>query len=147
MGLAAGEFLMNPEVKHEQTKPHKQESAIPSGTERIQARRVYVPQVDILESEQALLLVADMPGVDENGVDITVEKNILTIKGAVVAEVPAGYKLSYEEYGVGDYERSFTLPNEIDREGIQATIKEGVLTLTLPKVKQALARKVTVVAG
>jgi HSP20 family molecular chaperone IbpA len=138
---------MNPEVKNEQVNLHKQESATPDGTERTQARRVYVPQVDILESEQALVLVADMPGVDENGVDVTVEKNILTIKGAVVAEVPAGYKLSYEEYGVGNYERSFTLPNEIDRDGIQATIKEGVLTLTLPKAQQALSKKVTVVAG
>ena len=138
---------MNPEVKNEQVNLHKQESATPDGTERTQARRVYVPQVDILESEQALVLVADMPGVDENGVDVTVEKYILTIKGAVVAEVPAGYKLSYEEYGVGNYERSFTLPNEIDRDGIQATIKEGVLTLTLPKAQQALSKKVTVVAG
>ncbi|MGE5195575.1 MAG: Hsp20/alpha crystallin family protein [Deltaproteobacteria bacterium] len=138
---------MNPEVKHEEAHPHKQESTTPQGTERIQARKVYVPQVDILETDQALLLVSDMAGVDEKGVDITVEKNILTIKGTVVSDVPAGYKLSYEEYGVGDYERSFTLPNEIDRDGIQATIKDGVLTLTLPKAKQALAKKVTVAAG
>ncbi len=138
---------MNPEVKHEEGKPHKQESATPEGTERIQARRVYVPHVDILESDHSLLLVADMPGVDENGIDITIEKNILTIKGTVVSAVPAEYKLTYEEYGVGDYERSFTLPNEIDREGIQATIKDGVLKLTLPKAKQAVAKKVTVVAG
>ncbi len=138
---------MNPEVKHEESKPHKQESATPDGTERIQSRRVYVPQVDILESDHSLLLVADMSGVDENGVDITIEKNILTIKGSVVSVVPEGYKLSYEEYGVGDYERSFTLPNEIDRDGIQATIKDGVLKLTLPKAKQAVAKKVTVAAG
>jgi HSP20 family protein len=138
---------MNPEVKHEDANPHKQESVVPHGTERIQARKIYVPQVDILETEQALLLVSDVPGVDEGGVDITVEKNILTIKGTVQAEVPAGYKLSYEEYGVGDYERSFTLPNEIDRDGIQATIKDGVLKLTLPKVKQAVTKKVTVAAG
>jgi HSP20 family molecular chaperone IbpA len=138
---------MNPEVKHEEAKAHKQESATPDGTERIQSRRVYVPHVDILESDRTLLLVADMPGVDENGVDINIEKNILTIKGTVVSEVPEGYSLNYEEYGVGDYERSFTLPNEIDRDGIQATIKDGVLKLTLPKAQQAVAKKVTVVAG
>jgi HSP20 family molecular chaperone IbpA len=138
---------MNPEVKHEEAKPHKQESATPEGTERIQSRRVYVPHVDILETDDTLLLVGDMPGVDENGVDVTIEKNILTIKGSVVRGVPAGYKLSYEEYGVGDYERSFTLPNEIDRDGIQATIKDGVLKLALPKAKQAVAKKVTVTAG
>jgi HSP20 family molecular chaperone IbpA len=138
---------MNSEMKHDDTNPHKQESVTPHGTERIQARKVYVPQVDILETEQALLLVSDMPGVDEGAVDITVEKNILTIKGTVQGEVPAGYKLSYEEYRVGDYERSFTLPNEVDREGIQATIKGGVLELTLPKVKQAVTKKITVAAG
>jgi HSP20 family molecular chaperone IbpA len=126
---------------------HKHESETPHGTERIQARRVYVPLVDIVETDQALLLIADMPGVDQSGVDVNVEKNILTIKGTVGNEVPEGYKLSYEEYGIGDYERSFTLPNEIDRDGIQATIKDGVLRLTLPKAKQAVAKKVTVVAG
>jgi HSP20 family protein len=51
------------------------------------------------------------------------------------------------EYGVGDYERSFTLPNEIDRECIQATVKHGVLKLTLPKAQQAVAKKITVAAG
>jgi HSP20 family molecular chaperone IbpA len=126
---------------------HKHESETPQGIERIQARKVYVPQVDIVETDEALLLIADMPGVDQSGVDVNVENNILTIKGTVRDEGPDGYRLSYEEYGIGDYERSFTLPNEIDRDGIQATIKDGVLRLTLPKAKQAVARKVAVVAG
>ena len=138
---------MQTDVHKNETNLHKQESATPHGTERIQSRKVFVPQVDILETDQALILVSDMPGVDEHGVDVTVEKNILTIKGAVSADAPAGYTLSYEEYGVGDYERSFTLPNEIDRDGIQATIKDGVLKLTLPKARQAVAKKVTVAAG
>jgi len=138
---------MNPEVKTEESSRHKHESATPHGTERIQSRKVYVPLVDIVESEQALHLISDMPGVDDQGVDITIEKNILTIVGKVTAEVPEGYKLSYEEYGVGDYERSFTLPNEIDRDGIQATMNDGLLRLTLPKVRQAVARKVAVTAG
>jgi len=138
---------MNPEVKREDGNPQKQESETPSGTERIKARKVYVPVVDILETDQALLLVSEMPGVDEAGVDVTIEKNILTIKGTVASHVPAGYKLSYEEYGIGDYERSFTLPNEIDRGAVQAAIKDGVLKLTLPKVKQAATRKVAVTAG
>jgi HSP20 family protein len=126
---------------------HKHESETPHGTERIQARKVYVPLVDIVETDQALLLIADMPGVDQSGVDVNIEKNILTMRGTVGNEVPKGYKLSYEEYGIGDYERSFTLPNEIDRDGIQATIKDGVLRVTLPKAKQAVAKKVPVVAG
>lgn len=138
---------MNSEAKVEQAPAQKQESSSPNGSERIHARKVFVPLVDIVETEQALLLVSELPGVDESGVDVTIEKNILTIKGTVGRETPDGFKLGYEEYGVGDYERSFTLPNEIDREGIQASMRDGVLTLTLPKTKQAVARKVTVTAG
>lgn len=127
--------------------PAKQESSTPQGTERTKARKVYVPLVDIVESGDVLTLVADMPGVDENGIDITVEKNVLTVRGTVHGDVPEGYELSYEEYGVGDYERSFTIPNEIDRDGISATIKDGVLKLSLPVSKQAASRKIAVAAG
>jgi HSP20 family molecular chaperone IbpA len=138
---------MNPHVVQEPPSPPKQESEPPQGAERTKARKVYVPHVDIVENDETLLLFADMPGVDEHGVDVTVEKNVLTLKGTVGAETPAGFELSYEEYGVGDYERSFTLSNEIDRDAIHATIKDGVLKLTLPKVKQAVTRKVAVNAG
>src|SRR5262245_13546208 len=129
---------MNAEQQNEASAPTKQESETPLGTERTKARRVFVPLVDIVETDQTLLLIADMPGVDERGVDVTVEKNILSVRGTVEGEIPPGYKLSYEEYGVGDYERSFTLPNEVDRDGIEAAIKDGVLKLTLPKAKQAV---------
>lgn len=138
---------MNTEAKVEQAPVQKQESSNPNGSERIHARKVFVPLVDIVETDQALVLFSDMPGVDESGVDVTIEKNILTIKGNLGEERPHGFKPGYEEYGVGDYERSFTLPNEIDREGIQASMRDGVLTLTLPKANQAVARKVTVTAG
>ncbi|MGQ0633916.1 MAG: Hsp20/alpha crystallin family protein [Planctomycetaceae bacterium] len=138
---------MQPEVKHETATVAKQESETPQGSERTRARKVYIPFVDIVETEQALLLIADVPGVDEQGVDVTIEKNVLTLRGAVAAETPAGHELGYEEYGIGDYERSFTLPNEIDRDGIRAEIKDGVLKLTLPKIKQAVARKVAVTVG
>ncbi|MBS0266984.1 MAG: Hsp20/alpha crystallin family protein [Planctomycetes bacterium] len=138
---------MNPEVKQEDTATVKKESTTPQGTERTKARKVYVPAVDILETDTSLLLIAEMPGVDEHGVDITIEKNILTIKGAVFDPVPEGYQLAYGEYGVGDYERSFTLTNEIDRDNVQATIKHGLLKLTLPKVKQHATRKVAVTVG
>src|SRR5258708_35685233 len=106
---------------------HKHESETPHGTERIQARKVYVPLVDIVETDQALLLIADMPGVDQSGVDVNVEKDILTIKGTVGNEVPEGSKLSYEEYGIGDYERSFPLLNEIDTVAFMSTITDCVL--------------------
>jgi HSP20 family molecular chaperone IbpA len=137
----------NAAIKSDDANVHKQESATPQGSERIQARKIYVPLVDIVETSDALVLVSELPGVDQNGVDVVIEKNVLTIRGKVDDHVPQGFKLSYEEYGIGDYERTFTLPNEIDRDRVQAMMKDGVLKLTLPKVKQAAARKVAVTAG
>jgi len=134
-------------IKTDEASLHKQESATPQGSERTKARKVYVPLVDIVETDNALVLISDMPGVDQSGVDVVIEKNMLTITGKVDEQVPEGFKLTYEEYGIGDYERSFTLPNEIDRDAVQAIMKDGVLKLTLPKVKQAAARKVAVTAG
>jgi len=137
----------NKTKNQDEANREKQESSTPEGSERIQARKVYVPLVDIVETGDALVLVSEMPGVDQAGVDVVIEKNVLTIRGTVNDQVPEGFKLSYDEYGVGDYERAFTIPNEIDREAVQATMKDGVLRLTLPKVKPAAAKKVTVVAG
>jgi HSP20 family molecular chaperone IbpA len=137
----------NATINQDEANLHKQESSTPEGSERIQARKVYVPLVDIVETGDALVLISDMPGVDQAGVDVVIEKNILTIRGKIDDQIPAGFKLSYDEYGIGDYERTFTIPNEIDRDAIQATMKDGVLRLTLPKVKPAAAKKVTVVAG
>src|SRR5690348_16655379 len=112
--------------------------------ERTRNREVYVPQVDILESENPITLLVDMPGVADDGVDVTIEKNLLTVKGTVPEETVEGHSLSYSEYGVGDYERSFTISNEVDREGVEAVLKNGVLKLVLPKAKHALTHKVTV---
>jgi len=110
-------------------------------------RRVYVPRVDIYESSDDIVIVADMPGVDESSVDIALEKNVLTINGQVEPEQPENYRLAYAEYGVGDYRRTFTLSNRIDQENIKATVKNGVLRLWLAKVGPAKAKKITVNAG
>ena len=104
------------------------------------------PHVDLIDSGEAIILWADVPGADESSVDITLEKNTLTIKAAVQPPQFAGMKPFVSEYPVGDYERSFIISDEIDREGIEAVVTQGVLKLTLPKNKQ-VARKVTVKAG
>ncbi|HMY54560.1 MAG TPA: Hsp20/alpha crystallin family protein [Candidatus Obscuribacter sp.] len=114
--------------------------------ESTRAGRVFVPRADIFESQDKLVVLADMPGVDESSVEITVENNILTLQGFVKAPVRDGYRPVLTEYGVGDFRRSFTLSNAIDREGIEAACKNGVLTLTLPKSKSLLPKKVTVKA-
>jgi HSP20 family molecular chaperone IbpA len=125
----------------------KKEASVPEGVERTKPRRVFKPDVDIIEEKDGTVLTADLPGVDDKTLDITLEKNIITIRGRVEHEIPAGYRLVYGEYEVGDYERAFTLSDEVDKEKIQATIKNGVLKLVLPKAAAVKARKITITAA
>ena len=122
----------------------KKEAELEKGVERTRAKRVFTPAVDIVEQKDYILLFADMPGVDEKSVDITLDKDSLTIHGSVEPETHKGYRLAISEYGTGDYERTFTVSNEIDREKIIASVKDGVLRLTLPKVAVAGTRKIPV---
>jgi HSP20 family molecular chaperone IbpA len=115
--------------------------------ERTRDRVAFVPRADIYETDEAIVLVADMPGVDGNTLDITLEKGVLTLNGAVEPQAPEGYSLAYAEYRVGDYVRSFSLSDEIDQEAIEATLKDGVLRLTLPKITEARITKIAVKAG
>ena len=118
-----------------------------TGAERTRDRPAFVPRADIYETDDGIFIVADMPGVDESSLDITLENNVLTINGYVEPVPPQGYSLVYSEYREGDYVRSFRLSDEIDRSGIDATLKDGVLRLHLPKVKEARMRKIAVKAG
>jgi HSP20 family molecular chaperone IbpA len=122
----------------------KQEAKTPEQGERTSDRRMYSPNVDILEKANDIIVVADMPGVDENSVDITLEKNVLTIYGRVEAEIPQNLRLARAEYGIGDYQRVFTLTDEINRDKIHATVRNGVLKLILPKAETAKTRKIQV---
>ena len=118
-----------------------------SDAERTRDRPAFVPRADIYETDEAIVVVADMPGVDENSIDITLEKDVLTINGFVEPATPEGYSLAYAEYRVGDYQRAFALSNQVDRDGIEASLKDGVLRLHLPKVTEAKTRKIAVKAG
>jgi HSP20 family molecular chaperone IbpA len=120
----------------------KQELQAPEGAEPTRPRKIFIPRADIIETPDTLTVVVDMPGVDEKSVDVTVEKNILTLHGTVAGEAPAGYTLSYAEYEMGDWHREFVLSDEVKRDGIQAAVKNGVLRLTLPKAEPA--RKIQV---
>lgn len=124
----------------------KQEVEVAEGAERTRPGRAYVPRTDIYETEEALVLLADMPGVDQNTLDITLEKNVLSIRGQVEMQNPDNYNLAYAEYEVGDYERNFTLSDGIDTDNISASIKNGVLQINLPKAGPAKAKKINVSA-
>lgn len=110
-------------------------------------RKVYVPKVDIYETGDGMVLLIDMPGVDEKSVDVTLDRNVLTIQGKVEPEQFEGYSLAYTEYATGDYQRAFTISDEIDREKIEAVVKNGVLKIKLHKAEQAKARKIAITAG
>ncbi|GAB4485117.1 MAG: Hsp20/alpha crystallin family protein [Thermodesulfovibrionales bacterium] len=124
----------------------KKEAEVVEGTERTRTQRVYVPDTDIVERKDDIVVIADMPGVDEGSVEITLEKNILRICGKVSPAFPEGYRLALSEYGIGDYERAFTLSSEINRDRIKGTIKDGVLRLVLPKAEAVKTRKIQVTA-
>lgn len=125
-------------------EPQEKEQA---QVERTRSATVYTPDVDILEKEDSIIVFADMPGVDEKSVDITLEKDVLSIYVRVEPEVPEKHQLLHAEYGVGDYQRSFTISNEIDRDKIEARVKNGVLRLVLPKAPAAKTRKIAIQAG
>ncbi len=118
-----------------------------TGAERTRDRLAFAPRADIYETDEAITVVADMPGADENSVDITLENNVLTINGYVEPQQPEGHSLAYAEYQVGDYQRAFTLSDQIDRDGIEAVVKDGVLRLYLPKITEAKKRKIAIKAG
>jgi HSP20 family protein len=124
----------------------KKEATATDRIERTWATSVYTPQVDIIERKNDIIVYADMPGVDENSVDINLEKNVLSIFGKVENEGIADHNQAYTEYGIGNYERVFTLSDEIDRDRIQASAKNGVLKLVLPKTEAQKSRKITVKA-
>lgn len=114
------------------------------GTEPTRAGRVYTPRVDIYETGDRLVLLADMPGVDTDDLDIRVESDELTIHGRVDETPVEGHQPAWREYGQGDYHRTFLLPEEVDTEKIDATLKQGVLRLELPKAESAKPRKIEV---
>lgn len=125
----------------------KQEIAPFEEQERTRDRRLYIPRTDIYETDEKIVVLADIPGADEKSIEITLEKNVLTIRAYPGPEEPENYGITYAEYGLGDFERSFTISNEIDRDKIEAAVKSGVLTLNLPKASRARTQKIAIKSG
>lgn len=104
---------------------------------------IYVPAVDIYESADELTLLADMPGVSSEHVEIDLNNDQLTIRGTVAVEDGPGTPL-LQEYSVGDYYRQFTVSSLIDQSKIEASMKDGVLRVVLPKAEASKPRKISV---
>jgi HSP20 family protein len=103
-----------------------------------------LPTADIYESNDALNVVLEMPGVDKNSVDIRVEDSVLKIEGRLDFSKYQGLQPLYTEYNVGHYSRSFRLSSKIDQNKIAAELNDGVLSLVLPKVEEAKPRTIEV---
>ena len=114
------------------------------GQEKTRAGRFFLPEVDIQELNDSLKLFADMPGVKQSDVEVTLDKGILTIVGTVSTEVYQKLTPLYTEYNVGNYFRQFELNEDIDAQRINASMRDGVLELTLPKSKRARPRRIEV---
>ena len=110
-------------------------------------RPVFFSPANIYETRDSIVVLAEMPGVGPEGVDITLERGVLTIRGRNAANEHTGYQRVYNEYAEGDYERVFTLSENIDRERIEATFKDGVLHLVLPTAETAKPRKIELKAS
>ena len=126
------------------TSVQKKESENVNKTERTRSGKVFTPATDIVETPDHIILSVDMPGVDEKNIHITLENNVLTIRGDVIQDSPDNYNLLYSEYDNGDYYRSFTLSNKIDRDKIEAKYKNGVLRLYLPKAEELKPRQIKI---
>lgn len=106
--------------------------------------RTFIPAADVFETADEYRLLADMPGVSQEDLDVTLEKNILTLRGGRPEPAPKGFTPAWREYESGRYERTFALPDEIDRERIEAKLRDGVLELHLPKARFAKPRKIEI---
>jgi len=115
-----------------------------SKDEKASPGRYFIPYADIYETEDALTVVMEMPGVEKQALDIGVERDVVKVDGRIDFSKYDGMDPVYTEYNVGHYTRSFTLSNKIDQEQISAQLDDGVLTLTLPKAKEAQPRKIAI---
>ena len=132
-------------VKNQEVLVQNQEKS--KGVEMTRDLPVYSPATDIYEKEDSILVVCDMPGVDDKQVDITLENGVLTLTGCADTREPDAYELAYRGHQPGVYRRSFTLSTDIDHSKIKASISKGVLQVVLPKAEKATPRKIKVEVG
>lgn len=105
---------------------------------------LFTPPIDIFETEEGLVLVADLPGVSIESLELQVQDNRLTLFGRVHWELSTEARLIRQEYPVGHFLRSFILSDEVDHELIKARLNQGVLEVILPRLKRSEPRRIQV---
>ena len=124
------------EVQEKKELEQKEEKTVPA--------RYYVPNADIYETEDALVVVMEVPGVEKKDLQIGLENDVLRIEGRIDFSKYDGLDPLYTEYNVGHYSRAFTVSSKIDQEQISAELEDGVLKLTLKKSKEAMPRRIAI---
>ena len=122
----------------------QQKREVDKKTESTAPGRSFLPVTDIFETADALTVVLEMPGVDRNSIEASVEDDIVTIEGRIDHSKYEGMQPVYTEYNVGHYARSFEISNSIDQSKISAQMKDGVVTIVLPKAEQTKPRKIQI---
>ena len=124
------------QVQKKRELENKEETTIPA--------RIFMPETDIYEGEDALTVILEMPGVEKSNVSINVEDGALNVEGRLDLAKYRGLQPLYTEYNIGHYSRSFRLSSKIDQSKIAAEMKDGVLLLKLPKIEEAKPRTIQV---
>ena len=124
------------QVQKKRELENKQETTIPA--------RIFVPAADIYEAENDLTVILEMPGVEKKNVEIRVEDGVLNVEGRLDLAKYQGLQPLYTEYNIGHYARSFRLSSKIDQAKIAAEMKDGVLSLRLPKIEEAKSRTIQI---
>jgi HSP20 family protein len=122
----------------------QQKREVEKGQEATRPTRAFMPNADIFETEDALTVVLEMPGVDRDNINISVENGVLTVEGTINFGKYEGLQPVYSEYNVGPFRRSFRISSRIDQDNINAKMSDGVITLVLPKVEEAKPRRIEV---
>ena len=124
------------EAREKKELVSKEEKTVPA--------RYFVPSTDIHETDDALIVVMEVPGVEKKGIAVDLENDVLRIDARIDPSKYQGLQPLYTEYNVGHFARSFSLSNKIDQQQISAQLEDGVLTLTLPKAKEAQPRRISI---
>lgn len=122
----------------------QEKKEVATKAEKTAPARFYTPATDIFETDEALTVVMEMPGVEKKDLDVQLEDEVLRVEGRVDVSKYEGLEPLYSEYNVGHFARSFVLSSKIDAKRIAATVEDGVLTLTLPKAEEARPRRIPI---
>jgi HSP20 family protein len=125
----------------------REKAEVSTPAEQTRTGPTFTPAVDILETDQEITVLADMPGVKARDLAVDLRENTLTLSGNVESPEGAKEEEVVREYRTGNYYRQFTLSEAIDQSKIDATLKDGVLRLSLPKVEKAMPRTIPVKTG